>query len=145
MLHRPFKMVLVDDEPEIIDILSECIQDMFPGIFEVKIFSDPVNALEYIKEEAVLIVITDVRMPHINGDHLNLKIKQLGKGVQTIILTGNQSYMTAITCFRDGANGYISKPFEMVDIQKTIQSVLETILSWEKVFEKVTHQVKEAS
>ena len=143
MFQRPFKMALVDDEPEIVDILSECIKDMFPNVFDIAIFSDPVDALAYVEREAVLVLITDVRMPHINGDHLNLKVKQLQKGVQTIILTGNKSYTTSITCFRDGANGYIAKPFEMEDIQKTIQNVLDNIISWEKVFEKVTH--KEAS
>lgn len=145
MFSRPFKMVLVDDEPEIVDILSECIKDIFPDVFSIEQFTDPLKAWDYIEKEGVTIVITDVSMPQINGDHLNLKIKQLQHGIQTIILTGNQNYSTAVTCFRDGANGYIAKPFEMDDVQKTIQNSLDALISWEKVFHRVTHQPKAAS
>ena len=134
MFKRPFKMVLIDDEPEIVEILSECIKDMFPSTFDIAVFSDPEAALKYIENEGVTVVVTDVSMPKINGDHVNLKVKQMGVGIQTIILTGNQNMSTAMTCFRDGANGYIQKPFDMEEVQDSIQAVLNSLLSWEKVF-----------
>ena len=144
MFKRPFQMVLIDDEPAIVEILSECIQDMFPDTFNIAVFSDPMKALDYIENQGVTIVVTDVSMPKINGDHVNLKIKQMNRGIQTIILTGNQNYSIAVTCFRDGADGYIQKPFELEEVQDTIGTVLHSLLNWEKVFTAATH-AREAS
>lgn len=145
MLQRPFKLLIVDDEPEVANVLSDCIKDLFPEAFDITIKIDAVEAFNYIKTERVLIAITDVNMPKINGDDLNLKIKGLHQGVRTIILTGGSSYMTAITCFRDGADGYISKPFQIDEIDETIQRTLDLILSWEKVFKKVTYANKKTA
>lgn len=140
MFNRPFPMVIVDDEQDIVDVLNDCISDIFPGIFSISVFNNPHEAFDFIKVNPVLIVITDVKMPFLNGDHLNLKIKQLGRGIQTIILTGNQNYTTTVTCFRDGANGYISKPFEADSIQTTIQRCIDSLESWEKVFSRFTEK-----
>ncbi len=140
MFVHPFKMAIVDDEQDIAMVLSDCIHDMFPDVFSIKFFDNPQIAFEFIKANSVLIVITDVKMPSLNGDHLNLKIKQLSRGIQTIILTGNQNYTTTMTCFRDGANGYIAKPFEMETIRTTIQRCIDSLEAWDEVFSKFVEQ-----
>jgi len=138
MLQRPFKILIVDDDPDVSEILSSWIDDIFPKVFDITILKDPLKALTFTKNNGFLIVITDVNMPNVNGESLNLQLKNLNQGVRTIILTGGYSYMTAITCFRDGADGFISKPLNPSEIEETLQRVLDTILSWETVFKKVT-------
>jgi len=97
------------------------------------------KALEFIETNPVRIVVPAVRMPRVNGDQVILRVKQMGRGIKTVIITGNMSYTKAITCYNDGADGFIQKPFNPAEIQTTFQRVLACMESWEEVFRKIAH------
>lgn len=136
---KPYQVVIIDDQPDLSDILSEYIEEMFPGTFQAKTFNNPEEALQFIEKEPVCIVATDVRMPRLNGDQINLRVKQLGRGIKTVIITGNLSYTKAITCFNDGADAFIQKPFNPNEIRITFQRVLDGIEAWDEVFRHIVH------
>lgn len=79
VFNKPYLMVMVDDQEDLSDILSEYLEDMCPGAFTIQSFLDPENALEFIEKNPVRIVVTDVRMPRMNGDKVNLRVKQMGR------------------------------------------------------------------
>lgn len=139
MFQRPYQMVIVDDDPDLVEVLNGYVDDSFPGEFAVTCFCDPELALEHIKENPVLVVLTDVKMSKLNGDQLNYQIKSLHRGIQTIILTGGSNYTTTLTCFLDGADGYLLKPISSNDIKQALGVLLNQLRNWEKVFVKVTH------
>jgi DNA-binding NtrC family response regulator len=137
VFNKPYLMVMVDDQEDLSDILSEYLEDMCPGAFTIQSFHDPEKALEFIEKNPVRIVVTDVRMPRLNGDQINLRVKQMGRGIKTVIITGNMSYTKAVTCYNDGADGFIQKPFNPKEIRTTFQRVLDCMESWEEVFRKI--------
>jgi len=134
---KPYLMVMIDDQQDLSDILAEYVQDMFPEAFTIQSFQDPEAALEFIEKNPVRIVVTDVRMPRLNGDVINLRVKQMGRGIKTLIITGNMSYTKAVTCYNDGADAFIQKPFNPKEIRTTFQRVLDCMESWEEVFRKI--------
>ncbi|HYX35973.1 MAG TPA: response regulator [Oligoflexus sp.] len=139
MFSKPYLMVMVDDEQDLSEILAEYVEDMFPRAFAITAFQDPEAALAFIDKNPVRIVVTDVRMPRLNGDQVNLRVKQMGRGIKTLIITGNMSYTKAVTCYNDGADAFIQKPFNPTEIRTTFQRVLDCMESWENVFRKIAH------
>lgn len=137
VFQKPYLMVMVDDQQDLSEILSEYVDDMFPETFNIKSYNDPEAALEFIDKNPVSIVVTDVRMPRLNGDVINLRVKQMGRGIKTVIITGNMSYTKAITCYNDGADAFIQKPFNPKEIRTTFQRVLDCMEAWEEVFRKI--------
>ena len=107
------KLLLVDDEPEIREILGELLTD--EG-FDVTLAEDGKVALEYFLRDDFDLVISDVRMPNKTGIELLKDIQQGPKSVDVIILTGQSDESTAIDCLRAGAYDYLLKPIEDLDI-----------------------------
>lgn len=107
------KILLVDDEPEILDILTDFLEDEDFTVISAK---DGVEALELFNHHDLDLVITDVRMPNKNGIELLKDIGESPKDVDVIILTGQSDEMTAIDCLRAGAYDYLLKPVEDLDI-----------------------------
>jgi DNA-binding NtrC family response regulator len=139
MFNKPYLMVIVDDERDLAGVLAEYIDDMFPGVFASHFFDEPAAAVDFIEQNPVRVVVTDVRMPGLNGDQINLRVKQMGRGIKTVIITGNLSYTKAVTCYNDGADAFIQKPFNPSEIRSTFQRVLDCIESWEEVFRTIAH------
>jgi DNA-binding NtrC family response regulator len=136
---KPYLMAIIDDQKDLSEILSEYVADIFPGAFTTQSFQDPEAALAFIEKNPVRIVVTDVRMPRLNGDQINLQVKQMGRGIKTVIITGNMSYTKAITCYNDGADAFIQKPFNPKEIRTTFQRVLDCMESWEEAFRNIVH------
>ncbi|MBM7035999.1 diguanylate cyclase [Vibrio ulleungensis] len=107
------KLILVDDEPEIREILGELLTD--EG-FDVTLAEDGKAALESFLRDDFDLVISDVRMPNKTGIELLKDIQQGPKSVDVIILTGQSDESTAIDCLRAGAYDYLLKPIEDLDI-----------------------------
>lgn len=137
MFKKPYLLVLIDDQKDMCELLAEYVDDLFPGTFSAKAFDDPEAALEYVEQNPVSIVVTDVKMPRMNGDQINMRVKQMGRGIRTIMITGNMSYTKAMTCFNDGADAFIQKPFDQKQIRTTFRRVLDCIEAWEEVFRHI--------
>lgn len=110
------KILLVDDEPEIRDLLADLLEDEGYVIFQA---GDGAEAFEIFKNEALDLVITDVRMPRRSGIELLKDIRNSHIEVDVIILTGQSDEVTAIDCLRAGAYDYLLKPVEDVDVLLT--------------------------
>lgn len=110
------KILLVDDEPEIREILAELLED---EDYEILQAENGEVAFSLFMEQDVDLVITDVRMPKMTGIELLKAIKQTSKDVDVIILTGQSDELTAIDCLRAGAYDYLLKPIEDLDVMLT--------------------------
>jgi PAS domain S-box-containing protein len=103
----PIKILLVDDEELIIRLLSMSLQS--DGYQTVSAFSGE-KGLEVFKAEAPDIVITDIKMPGMDGLTLLKKIKEIDPDREVIIVTGHGDVDSTIMALQYGASDFINKP-----------------------------------
>ena len=74
-------------------------------------------ALERLGEDPVQVVLTDLRMPGMDGLELLQRIREDHPGVEVILMTAYASVETAVSAMRDGAADYLTKPFRFEELQ----------------------------
>jgi len=97
----------VDDEPLILQLTGSLIEAMEEKP-SVETFSDPLEALEWVKGNGIDIALLDIDMPGMNGLVLAAEIKKLRPDANIIFLTGYAKY--AVDAFAMHATGYLMKP-----------------------------------
>lgn len=120
----PMKILLVDDEREFVQTLSErlLIRDMGSAVAY-----DGESALELIKEDEPEVMILDLRMPGIDGIEVLKRVKQTNPYIEVIILTGHGSEIDRQTCMQLGACAYLQKPVDIEELSETIRQANEKI------------------
>lgn len=118
---RNEKILIVDDSKEIRNILSTFLKE--EG-FEIYTAENGKKALDLIKEKVIDLIITDIRMPEMDGYQLTKKMKEEKPRVGIIIMTAYTSIYTEGDIRKIGADDHISKPFELIDIIEKIERVL---------------------
>lgn len=118
------KVMLVDDEPFILQGLSVIIDWEKEGYEIVKKASDGQEALDYLKENEVDLIITDIRMPQINGLELLEKVRnEKFSEAYIIILSGYNDFKYAQAAIRYSAMDYILKPVQKDQLLENIRRV----------------------
>ena len=107
------KILIIDDDPDILETLDQALNQ--EG-FQVRSASSGIEAMEIFKSEPFDLVITDIRMPQMDGLEVLKQVKQLDESVEVIMLTGYATLETAVEALRDGgAYDYLRKPLEDID------------------------------
>ncbi len=115
-------VLIVDDEPGFRDMLKWHL-DGVEGI-RVATAQYGEEALSFAVKGNVLLVITDLTMPRVNGLELLEKLKQKNPKTEVMILTGFGSVETAVHAMKRGAADFILKPFDLKTFMKNVQDVL---------------------
>lgn len=110
-------VLLVDDETQILTILAETLESVD---IDVHTCSSGEEALDYIKTHSVEVMVSDLRMPVMNGLELLKKAREVDPDLQTVILTGFGDMKSAVEALRVGAYDYLNKP---VDAERLIQTL----------------------
>jgi len=120
----PNKILIVDDEIEIAGVLDELLT--IEG-FQVQKASSGKEATEILKNYGTELVLTDIRMPGMDGLELLDWIKKKDPEIEVIIMTGHASVETAVNALKKGgAFNYFTKPFEDIDeLVISIKNALE--------------------
>lgn len=115
----PSKVLLVDDEREFVQTLSERLQmrDMPSAV----VYGGE-EALSVVDEDEPEVMVLDLKMPGIDGIEVLRKVKQEHPKVEVIVLTGHGSKEIEKLCMELGACAYLEKP---VDIDKLTQTMQE--------------------
>jgi two-component system response regulator PilR (NtrC family) len=115
-------ILIVDDEPNIIEILEIMLLDEGMEVFK----SDSgQKALAVLQKRDVDIVISDIRMPDFSGVELLREAKKIAPETVFIMMTAFAGTETAIEALQHGACDYITKPFRMEDLRAIIHRELE--------------------
>ena len=101
--------ILVIDDEEIIG--ESCRRVLEPAGYEVDTATSGGEGLQVLRKDAIDLVLTDLKMPDMDGIEVLKKIKQDWPGVEVIIITGYQTVDTAVKSIKLGAFDYIEKPF----------------------------------
>jgi DNA-binding NtrC family response regulator len=123
----PGRILIVDDEKDMLALLRRIISEETD--FEVVTEVDPVKALELFKGSHFDLVITDLKMPKMDGITLLDAVKKINDDVSVVILTAYATIETAVEAIRKGAYDYVTKPFQRERILVTVDKVMQ----WQKM------------
>jgi putative nucleotidyltransferase with HDIG domain len=116
------RILIVDDEAPIRALLCEHLQQVG---YEVMLAPNGCDAMELINGSEFDLVLTDVRMPGMNGLELLAEIMRTRPAVGVLMLTACEDLTLAVNAMRIGALDYILKPFRLSEITVSVQEALE--------------------
>jgi CheY-like chemotaxis protein len=120
----PSKVLLVDDEREFVQTLSErlIMRDMGSAVAY-----DGESALTMVKEDEPEVMILDLKMPGIDGIEVLRRVKAEHPEIEVIVLTGHGSEADKQICMQLGAFAYLQKPVDIKVLSETLRKANEKI------------------
>ncbi|MEM4268246.1 MAG: response regulator [Candidatus Woesearchaeota archaeon] len=117
------KLLIVDDEPYVVDLAA---LSLLPGNYEVVKSYSGLDALEKVKKESPDLMILDLMMPGMDGFEVCKKIKEnpLTQHIPIIMLTAKTEASDKMKGIKAGAEDYITKPFDPVELESRVNLVL---------------------
>jgi signal transduction histidine kinase/CheY-like chemotaxis protein len=103
------RILVVDDE---LGIVKLCERILEKEEYSVRAYTDPKQALKYIVQNPIDLLLVDIRMPEISGFDLIAHTKQHQPDAAILVMTGFGTVETAIQVLRQGVDGLLLKPFE---------------------------------
>jgi DNA-binding NtrC family response regulator len=134
------RILVVDDELSIVQVLNTLLER---GGHTVATAIDGEQAIKALKEDVFDLMITDVRLPVMDGITLLHKSKELQSHLAVIVMTAYAGVDNAVEAMKNGAFDYVTKPFKFDELMLTIERALsyEKILAENKVL-KTTLKTK---
>ena len=117
-----FEILFVDDDRDILFIVKEYLSRQG---YRVSVVNSGIKALELVKEKDFDIVITDFKMPELDGLQLLTAIKEYRHETEVVILTGYGTVDSAVEAMKFGSYDYIQKPFKLDALKALIDKVME--------------------
>ncbi|WFR57922.1 response regulator [Anaerocolumna sp. AGMB13025] len=121
------KLAIVEDEKILLDDLENNIDWEAMEVTVAFTERNGIHALRRIKREPVDIVITDIRMPVMNGIEMAQELHKLDSNIQIIFLTGFDDVEYMKSAIQLNIVSYISKPFREEELQAAVQTALNRI------------------
>ena len=122
-----YKAVLIEDEI----VIRENIRENFPWVENGILFageaSDGETALQLIEDVSPQIVITDIKMPFLDGLDLSRIVLSQMPWIKVIIMTGHDDFELAQQALKIGVSDYLLKPVGMEELKTSLQSVIQRI------------------
>ena len=112
----------MDDEENIRRLCSEVLKESMYIPIEA---DNAVEALEQAKTETFDLLITDIRMPEMDGLHLLQKIREVQKELPAVVITGHGTFDRAVECLRTGVQGFVVKPFTPNELLFAVDEALQ--------------------
>lgn len=119
----PARIMIVDDEKDMLVLLKRMLTE--DTEYDVIPENDPIKALERFRESPVELVITDLKMPGMDGILLLEAIKKIQPKTAVIVLTAYATIETAVDATKKGAFDYITKPFRQERILLTVDKAMK--------------------
>jgi len=116
-------IVVVDDEPDLLDLLKLILAEK--TTHQVLTTTDPHQAIEWCRTYQADVLISDLRMPEMEGIELLKIIKQQDPHLPLILITAYGTIESAVEAMRHQAFDYITKPFKKEQILATVDKALK--------------------
>ena len=120
-------ILIVEDDPEILEHLSQLLKKVFPTVYTAK---DVISALDIYKglvDNTKLIVITDINLGNQNGIDLTYALKHLNANQKVIAISGTEDRNVFIESIKCGIDSFVVKPINTDELFKSLIVVLKKI------------------
>jgi signal transduction histidine kinase len=107
----PPRVLIVDDDPALLEALPDALRLRMNGV-EIDTCESASDALEHIKATDYDVIVSDIKMPGLDGLGLLDQIKQLRPGTPTLLVTGHGERDLAVQALRGGAYDFVQKPID---------------------------------
>jgi len=118
------KILIIDDEAGQRRIIVDILKD---AGYQVDSAENGLQALKKIEKENFPLVLTDLKMPEMDGQDLLVAIKKTAPQTQVVLMTAFGSIPGAVQAIREGAYDYLTKPFEKGNLLLTIRRAAEKV------------------
>lgn len=116
------QVILVDDEQSVRDSARQWLE---LSDFHVRDFGDAQTALQHITPEFEGIILSDVKMPGMDGLELQKRAADIDASIPVVLFTGHGDIAMAVGAIQDGAYDFVEKPFDPEQIVETVKRALE--------------------
>ena len=123
----PERILVVDDEPNMLRLLKTILMDKTG--YEVTTTNNPLEVSKMLQEDHYDLVITDLKMPLVDGIDLIGIVKGLDATMPIIVITAYVTIETAEEAIQKGAYDFITKPFR----KETILITMKRALEWKRM------------
>lgn len=115
-------ILIVDDEKDIVQLMSETLNQWGYHTITAR---DGQEALEKFRQKPVDVVVTDLKLPGMDGVKLLEEIKQIDEETEVIVITGYPAVNSAVEAMKRGAHDYLIKPIDMSEFKLKLEQGLE--------------------
>lgn len=124
------EMLIVDDEPRLLRVLRLGLPEHG---FNVITASNGQEALKILFDKQVDVVVTDIRMPVMDGVELIYEMERLGVKLPIVVTTAHADVDTAVKTLKHGACDYIRKPFSVDELVQSVKNAMAKVSNPQEV------------
>ncbi len=117
----PGRVLVVDDHRQARESMADVLRQ---AGHRVDCCSSAAEALQAVEREGFDCVVTDLKMPGMNGVELIIHLERLQYGAQVVMVTAHASVPTAVEAMRHGAFDYIEKPFDVDQLERLVDQAI---------------------
>ena len=132
------QILIVDDEGPLLQGLRRAVAAAGLGVDTA---GDGQQAWDLLQQRRYDLVVTDLRMPRMDGPELLRRVREAEVPTRVVVITGHASLDAAVDCLRKGAVDFLVKPFEVETFLKSVTRALERPLPQPVTAEPDWHQV----
>lgn len=115
-------ILAVDDQPETLELIRDALQQ--PGR-TILTHSDPRQALKSFDEYNIDLLLTDMRMPHMNGLEVLEEVKSRAPSCEVIVMTAHADIELAVQAMKRGAADFFRKPLCLLELTSSVDKLTE--------------------
>ena len=116
------KILVVDDEAILVSLIRDCLEAQG---FKISTASCGAEGEKRLQENEFDLLLTDIRMPDIDGVELSRRARSIQPGIDILFMTGYADLDSAKNAISEGALDYLMKPFEVPEIRNAIERALK--------------------
>ncbi|NOZ09166.1 MAG: response regulator [FCB group bacterium] len=146
---KTINLLVVDDEKEICNLIKSSLAEL-DDRYAIEIAHSAPQALKHLLQNHCDVLITDIKMPRMDGMQLLKSVKRLYDNTSIIIMTAHGNLDTAIEAIRIGAANYLEKPISVKLLHHTVQEIInkraifQRLQESEERFRTVFHSTPDA-
>jgi response regulator RpfG family c-di-GMP phosphodiesterase len=111
-------ILIVDDEPDVCEMMADCLTES--GQWTVDYTTEPLRALQQISDGTYDVVVTDLRMPEMDGLELARQAMGICPSLGVVAVTGYASLPSSVQALRTGVVDYLQKPFRKEELHAAV-------------------------
>jgi len=115
------RILVVDDDPSVRQALTETLG----SAMDVRAAEDAEHALSMLGDSLPDVILTDVRMPGLDGLELLKLLRERAPGIDVILMSAFDDMPTVVAAMREGAADFLAKPLDLHDVRRVLTRALD--------------------